>query len=132
MALSDAAGDALEPTVLVDNKDKATVAGADIRKLVRDAKERKLAVAAPVTRDESQLRHVDRQRRWAQEDGIWLLRSTRAWLPRHFEVLRPVFERMHAEGPDFLQRNAALADEVRRTLVDLDEIQSQLKKAESP
>ena len=60
---------------------------------------------------------------------VWLLRSTRAWLPRDLEVLRPVFERMRAEGPDFLQRNAALAHEVRRTLADIDEIEGQLKKA---
>ena len=45
--------------------------------------------------------------------------------------MRPVFERMRAEGPDFLQRNGALADEVRRTLADVDEIEGQLKKAES-
>jgi hypothetical protein len=38
---------------------------------------------------------------------------------------------MRAEGPDFLQRNAALAHEVRRTLVDIDEIEGQLKKAET-
>ena len=129
MALADAAGSALEPSMVVDNKDKATVAQIDIRKLVRDAKERKLAVAVLVTRDQSQLRHVDRQRRWGQEDGVWLLRSTRAWLPRDLEVLRPVFERMRAEGPDFLQRNAALGDEVRRTLADIDGIQGQLRKA---
>ena len=129
MAFSDAAGNALEPIMVIDNKDKATVAEADIRKLVRDARERKLPVAVLVTREESQLRHVDRQCRWAQEDGIWLLRSTRAWLPRDLEVLRPVFERMRAEGPDFLQRNAALADEVRRTFADIDEIEGQLKKA---
>ena len=131
MAFADAAGNALEPSMVIDNKDKATVAEADVRKLVRDAKERKLAVAVLVTRDESQLRQADRQRRWGQEDGIWLLRSTRAWLPRDLEVLRPVFERMRAEGPDFLQRNAALADEVRRTLADIDEIEGQLKKAEA-
>jgi DNA repair exonuclease SbcCD ATPase subunit len=131
LAFSDAAGNALEPSMVVDNKDKATVAEADVRKLVRDAKERKLPVAVLVTREESQLRHVDRQFRWAQDDGIWLLRSTRAWLPRDLEVLRPVFERMRAEGPDFLQRNAALADEVRRTLEDVDEIEGQLRKAES-
>ena len=129
MAFSDAAGNALEPTMVIDNKDKATVAEADIRKLVRDARERKLPVAVLVTREESQLRHVDRQCRWAQEDGVWLLRSTRAWLPRDLEVLRPVFERMRAEGPDFLQRNAALADEVRRTFADIDEIEGQLRKA---
>jgi hypothetical protein len=40
-----------------------------------------------------------------------------------------VFERMRAEGPDFLQRNAALANEVQRTFVDIDEIEGQLKKA---
>jgi chromosome segregation ATPase len=129
IAFADAAGNALEPTMVVDNKDKATVAEADVRKLVRDAKERKLPVAVLVTREESQLRHVDRQCRWAQEDGIWLLRSTRAWLPRDLEVLRPVFERMRAEGPDFLQRNAALANEVQRTYTDIDEIETQLKKA---
>jgi chromosome segregation ATPase len=131
MALADAAGNALGPSMVVDNKDKASITEADIRKLVRDARERKVAVAALVTRDESQLRQVDRQRRWAQEDGIWLLRSTRPWLPRDLEVLRPVFERMRVEGPDFLQRNAALADEVRRTLVEIDEIETQLKKAET-
>ena len=129
MAFSDAAGNALEPSMVVDNKDKATVAEADVRKLIRDARERKLPVAVLVTRNESQLRHVDRQCRWAQEDGVWLLRSTRAWLPRDLEVLRPVFERMRAEGPGFLQRNAALADEVRRTLADIDEIEGHLRKA---
>jgi DNA repair exonuclease SbcCD ATPase subunit len=129
LAFSDAAGNALEPTMVVDNKDKATVAEADIRKLVRDARERKLAVAVLVTKDESQFRHIDRQCRWAQEDGVWLLRSTRAWLPRDLEVLRPVFERMRAEGVDFLQRNTALAAEVRRTLADIDEIEGQLTKA---
>jgi hypothetical protein len=36
---------------------------------------------------------------------------------------------MRAEGVDFLQRNAAVADEVRRTLVDIDEIEGQLNKA---
>jgi myosin heavy subunit len=129
MAFSDAAGNALEPIMVIDNKDKAIVAEADVRKLVRDARERKHPVAVLVTREESQLRHVDRQCRWAQEDGVWLLRSTRAWLPRDLEVLRPVFERMRAEGPDFLQRNAALANEVQRTFTDMDEIEGQLKKA---
>ena len=129
MAFADAAGNALEPAMVVDNKDKATVAEADIRKLVRDAKQRNFAVAALVARDESQLRHADRQRRWAQEDGIWVLRSTRAWLPRDLEVLRPVFERMRTEGPDFLHKNAALAAEVRRTLADIDEIESHLNRA---
>jgi len=129
MAFSDAAGNALEPMMVIDNKDKAIVAEVDVKKLVRDARERKIPVAVLVTREESQLRHVDRQCRWGQEDGVWLLRSTRAWLPRDLEVLRPLFERMRAQGPDFLQKNAALADEVRRTLGDLDEIERHLKKA---
>jgi hypothetical protein len=59
------------------------------------------------------------------------LRSTRAWLPRDLEVLPPVFERMRAEGPDFLQRNTALANEVQRTFMDIDEIEGQLSKAET-
>ncbi len=129
MAFSNSAGNAVEPTFLVDNKDKAVVAESDVKKLIRDAKERKLAVAVLVTREESQLRHVDRQCRWAQEDGVWLLRSTRAWLPRDLEMLRPVFEQMRAEGPDFLQRNTALANEVQRTFVDIDEIEGQINKA---
>src|SRR5208282_4581776 len=53
----------------------------------------------------------------------------RRWLPRDLEVLRPVFERMRAEGPDFLQKNSALAEEVRRTFVDLDEVEKELGKA---
>jgi hypothetical protein len=129
MAFSDAAGNAIEPIMVIDNKDKAIVAEADVKKLVRDARERKVAIAVLVTREESQLRHVDRHCRWGQEGGVWLLRSTRAWLQRDLEVLRPMFERMRAEGPDFLQKNAALATEVRRTLADIDEIEGQLTKA---
>jgi len=129
MAFADAAGNAIEPAMVVDNKNKAVVAQSDVRKLVRDARQRNLAVALLLTRDESQLRHADRQRRWAQEDGVWVLRSTRAWLPRDLEVLRPVFERMRTEGLDILHKNAALADEVRRTLADIDEIDSHLQRA---
>ena len=36
---------------------------------------------------------------------------------------------MRAEGPNFLQRNSALAEEIRRTFVDLDEVEKELKKA---
>jgi hypothetical protein len=36
---------------------------------------------------------------------------------------------MRTEGPDFLQRNSALAEELRRTFVDLDEIEKELRKA---
>jgi hypothetical protein len=34
--------------------------------------------------------------------------------------LRPLLERMRTEGVDFLQTNAAMGEEVRRMLVDLD------------
>jgi len=47
-------GDPLEPKILIDCKDKSAVAGSDIEKLVRDAKERSIRVAALVTREESQ------------------------------------------------------------------------------
>jgi hypothetical protein len=38
-------------------------------------------------------------------------------------------ERMRTEGRDFLQRNAALAEEVRRTFADIDAIEKELGKA---
>jgi predicted nuclease with TOPRIM domain len=129
LAYRDPSGAPLEPCILVDNKDKATVTEGDIRKLVRDVKERRSMVGVIVAREESQLRQLDRERRWGQEDGIWVLRTTRHWLPRDLEVLKPVFERMRTEGPDFLHKNSALADEVRRTFIDLDEIEKELKKA---
>jgi hypothetical protein len=129
LAYRDPSGAPLEPCILVDNKDKATVSEGDIRKLIRDAKERRSPVGIIVAREESQLRQLDRERRWGQEDGVWVLRTTRRWLPRDLEVLRPVFERMRTEGPDFLQKNSALAEEVRRTFVDLDEVEKELGKA---
>ena len=129
LAYRDPSGTPLEPRILVDNKDKAVVAESDIAKLVRDAKERSTPVAILVAREESQLRSVDKEARWACKDGVWVLRTTRLWLPRDLEVLKPLFERMRAEGADFLQKNAALSDDVRRTLVDLDEIGKELAKA---
>jgi hypothetical protein len=113
----------------VDNKDKCSVTEGDLRKLIRDAKERRCLVGIIVAREETQLRQHDRERRWGQEDGVWILRTTRVWLPRDLEVLKPVFERMRTEGADFLQRNSALAEEVRRTFVDLDEVEKELRKA---
>lgn len=129
LAYRDPSGAPLEPSILVDNKDKAVVSEGDIRKLIRDAKERRTPVGIIVAREESQFRQVDRERRWGQEDGVWVLRTTRRWLPRDLEVLKPVFERMGKEGPDFLQKNSALAEEVRRTFVDLDEVEKELSKA---
>jgi len=129
LAYRDPSGAVLEPQILVDNKDKTVVGESDIGKLVRDAKERRCPVALLVAREESQLRSVDKESRWACKDGIWILRTTRLWLPRDLEILKPLFERMRAEGADFLQKNAALSDEVRRTLVDLDEIEKELGKA---
>jgi hypothetical protein len=113
----------------VDNKSKDAVTESDIRKLVRDAKERHAPVGVIVARDETPLRQVDREGRWSQEDGIWILRTTRQWVRRDLDVLRPLLERMRTEGVDFLQKNAALAEEIRRTLVDLDKVEKELKKA---
>jgi predicted nuclease with TOPRIM domain len=129
LAYRDPSGAALAPRMVVDNKDKASVSEGDLRKLIRDAKERRCPVGIIVARDENQLRQHDRQRRWGQDEGVWILRTTRQWLPRDLEVLKPVFERMRTEGADFLQKNSALAEEVRRTFVDLDEVERELKKA---
>jgi len=129
LAFRDPSGVPLEPRILVDNKDKAVVAESDIAKLVRDAKERSTPVAILVAREESQLRSVDKESRWACKDGIWILRTTRQWVPRDLEMLRPVFERLHVEGVGFLNKNVALAAEIRRSLSDLDGIENELKKA---
>jgi hypothetical protein len=98
LAYRDPSGTPLEPQIIVDNKDKSSVTESDLRKLIRDAKERRCITG-------------------------------RHWLPRDLEVLKPVFERMRTEGADFLQKNSALAEEVRRTFVDLDEVEKELKKA---
>jgi hypothetical protein len=129
LAFRDPSGAVLEPRLLVDNKDKTAITEGDIKKLIRDAKERHIPIGIIAAKDETQLRQVDRDCRWAQEDGIWILRTTRSWLRRDLDVLRPLLERMRSEGADFLQKNSALADEVRRTLVDLDEVEKELKKA---
>ena len=129
LAYRDASGAALEPRMVIDTKDKSVVTENDMKKLIRDAKERRIPVGVIVAREETQLRQLDRERRWLQEDGIWILRTTRHWLPRDLEVLKPVFERMRTEGPNFLQKNSALAEEVRRSFVDLDEVERELKKA---
>ena len=129
LAYRDPSGAPLEPRMLVDNKDKTVVTESDIDKLVRDAKERSTPVAALVARDESQLRQTDRGARWGRKDGVWILRTTRQWLPRDLDVLRPLFERMRVQGSDFLDKNAALAQEVRRTFADLDRVENELKKA---
>jgi predicted nuclease with TOPRIM domain len=130
LAFRDPSGAPLEPRMVVDTKNKDSgVTEADIKKLIRDAKERNIAVGIIVARDVSQLRQLDRDYRWGQEDGVWVLRTTRQWLPRDLEVLKPLLERMRTEGPDFLQRNAALAEEVRRTFADIDAIEKELGKA---
>jgi predicted nuclease with TOPRIM domain len=129
LSYRDPSGAPLEPRIVVDNKDKASITESDLRKLIRDAKERRCPVGIIVARDESQLRQHDRERRWGREEGVWILRTTRQWLPRDLEVLKPVFERMRTEGADFLQKNSALAEEIRRTFVDLDEVEKELKRA---
>jgi predicted nuclease with TOPRIM domain len=122
-------GDPLEPRILIDNKDKSTIAESDIDKLVRDAKERSIGVAALVARDESQLRQVDRESRWSRKDGVWLLRTTRQWIVRDLDLLKTIFERMRVQGFDLLDRNAVLADELRRTFPEIDRIEKELGKA---
>jgi predicted nuclease with TOPRIM domain len=129
LAFRDPSGVSLEPRMLVDTKDKSLIQETDVAKLLRDAKERSISVAVLVARNEEQLRQVDRELRWGCKDGVWVLRTTRQWLPRDLEVLRPLLERMRTEGPDFLQKNSALAEEVRRTFVDIDAIEKELGKA---
>jgi hypothetical protein len=129
LAYRDPSGTALEPRMLIDNKDKSVIAEGDIDKLVRDARERSIIVAALVAREESQLRQVDRESRWSRKDGVWVLRTTRQWIARDLDLLKPIFERMRAQGFDLLERNAVLADELRRTFPEIDRIEKELGKA---
>ena len=122
-------GEPAEPKILIDNKDKSTIAESDIDKLVRDARERSISIAALVARDESQLRQVDRECRWSRKDGVWLLRTTRQWIARDFDLLKPIFERMREQGFDLLEKNAVLANELRRTLPEIDRVEKELGKA---
>jgi len=116
-------GEPVDPKILIDNKDKSTIAESDIDKVVRDAKERSIPVAALVAREDSQLRVVDRESRWSRKDGVWLLRTTRQWIARDLDVLKPVFEGMRVQGFDLLERNAVLAHELRRTFPEIDRIE---------
>jgi hypothetical protein len=122
-------GDPTEPKILIDNKDKSVIAESDIDKIVRDARERSIGVAALVAREESQLRQVDRESRWSRKDGIWLLRTTRQWFVRDLDLLKPIFDRMRVHGFDLLERNAVLAEELRRTFPEIDRMEKELGKA---
>lgn len=93
-------GEPVEPKILIGNKDKATIGEGDVDKLVRDAHERSIPVPVLVARSEDQLRQVDRENRWGRKDGIWVLRSTRQWLPRDLDILKPLFERMRVSKHD--------------------------------
>jgi hypothetical protein len=121
-------GDPTEPKILIDCKNKLVIAESDIEKLVRDARERSIAVAVLVAHDESQLRQVDLESRWNRTGGVWLLRTTRKWIARDVDLLKPIFERMRAQG-DLLDRNAVLAEELRRTFPEIDRIEKELGKA---
>jgi hypothetical protein len=129
LAYRDLSGNPLDPKMVIDNKDKNSVTEGDVEKLIRDAKENNTLVAALVAKDESQLRTLDKECRWASKDGVWLLRTTRQWFHRDLDILKPLFETMRTEGPDFLTKNSHLADEIRRTFVDIDEMEKELKKA---
>jgi hypothetical protein len=122
-------GEPVDPRILIDNKDKCTIAESDIDKLVRDSNERSIPIAALVVREESQLRQADRAARWTRKDGIWLLRTTRQWIVRDLDLLKPIFERMRVQGFDLLERNAVLAEELRRTFPEIDRIETELGKA---
>jgi len=129
LSFRDLSGAPVEPQILIDNKAKAAVGEGDLDKLILDAKCRSIRIAALVAQDESQLRQADKECRWSCKDGIWVLRTTRQWFRRDLDVLRPLFEQMRTNGADFLERNALMADEVRRTFSDLDQVEGELKKA---
>ena len=129
LAYRDPSGEPVDPKMVIDNKDKNCVTEEDVEKLIRDAGEQGTPVAALVTKDETQLRTQDKEGRWASTDGVWILRTTRQWFHRDLDILRPLFETMRTEGPDFLTKNSQLAEEIKRTFVEIDEMEKELKKA---
>jgi hypothetical protein len=86
-------------------------------------------LSSAVAREESQLRHVDRESRWSRTDGVWLLRTTHQRLPRDLDLLKPIFKRMRVQGIDLLEKNAVLAEELRRTFPEIDRVEKELGKA---
>lgn len=129
LAYRDLCGEPQKPKMVVDNKDKNSVTEDDVDKLIRDAKEQDTPVAVLLAKDECQLRTLDKEGRWACKDGVWVLRTTRQWFHRDLDILKPLFETMRVEGPDFLSKNSHLADEIRRTFEDIDQMEKELKKA---
>jgi hypothetical protein len=129
LAYRVANGEPAEPKILIDCKDKLLIAESDVQKLVRDAKERSIPIAALVAHDETQLRQIDRDLRWSRTDGVWLLRTTRQWIARDVHLLKPICEQMRVQGFDLLEKNAALAEELRRTFPEIDRIEKELGRA---
>ncbi len=58
-----------------------------------------------------------------------MLRTTRQWLARDLDLLKPIFDRMRVHGFDLLERNAVLVEELRRTFPEIDRIEKELGKA---
>jgi hypothetical protein len=50
-------------------------------------------------------------------------------MARDPDVLKPIFERMRAQGFDLLERNAVLAEELCRALIEINRIERELGKA---
>ena len=82
-----------------------------------------------VAREESQLRQVEGESRWSRKDGVWVLRTTRQWLARDLDLLKPIFDRMRVHGVDLLDRNTLVADELRRTFHEIDRMEKEIGKA---
>jgi hypothetical protein len=61
--------------------------------------------------------------------GDALICSTRQWIARDLDLLKPIFERMRVQGFDLLEKNAVLAGELRRSFPELDRIEREVGKA---
>lgn len=77
--------------------------------MIRDAGEQSTPIAALVVKEECQLRTLDKEQRWACTDGVWILRTTRQWIHRDLDILKPLFDTMREEGSDFLTKKLAVS-----------------------
>ncbi len=110
---------------IVDNKDDR-VNGDYVKEIVAAAKHRKMAVGILVFKRNEQLTGKHADVRWSKEQDVWVLKTTRAWLRRDLEVLRPMIERL-ACGDAALDEDVAA--EVAATLRDLDTVSKHVEKA---
>lgn len=109
-------------TLVIDNKDKGRIDEKDVRKLVRDAKIHKSALAALVVKDSDSFGNKDSQNRFQTIDDVCIIRTTKEWFERDLDFLRPMMAKQSELGPDFVSKNESAISRVKSVIIDVDTI----------